>query len=81
MDKREKAAHADALLRDTVLQDAFDAVSLYHTGVFTRALATDEEVLNAHRMVLALNEVKSQLRRYVATGDILTKKDQDREHD
>jgi hypothetical protein len=44
-------------------------------------LATDEEVLNAHRMVLALNEVKSQLRRYVATGDILAKKDQDREHD
>jgi hypothetical protein len=32
-------------------------------------------------MVLALNEVKSQLRRYVSTGDILTKKDQDREHD
>ena len=81
MDKREKAQRADALLKDDVLQAAFDGVLLYHTGVFDRVLATDEEVLKARRMVLALNEVKGQLRRYVSTGDILAKKDQDREHD
>jgi hypothetical protein len=81
MDKREKAQRAEALLKDDVLQEAFDGVLLYHTGVLTHVSATDEEVLKARRMVLALNEVKSQLRRYVSTGDILAKKDQDREHD
>jgi hypothetical protein len=81
MDKREKAQRADALLKDDVLQDAFNGVLLYHTGVLTHVSATDEEVLKARRMVLALNEVKGQLSRYVKTGDILAKKDQDREHD
>jgi|TARA_R110000850_G_scaffold137972_2_gene259103 hypothetical protein len=81
MDKREKAQRADALLKDDVLQAAFDGVLLYHTSVLTRVSATDEQVLEARRMVLALNEVKSRLHRYVSTGDILAKKDQDREHD
>ncbi len=81
MDKRTKAQLADALLQDEVLQNAFAGVSLYHTGVMIHASATEAEVLEARRMVLALNEVKSQLRRYVTTGAILTKKDQDREHD
>jgi hypothetical protein len=81
MDKREKAHRADALLKDDVLQDAFNGVLLYHNGVMTNVAATDEEVLKARRMVLALNEVKSQLSRYVKTGDILAKKDQDRGHD
>jgi hypothetical protein len=81
MDKREKAQRADALLKDDVLQDAFNGVLLYHTGVLTHVSATDEEVLKARRIVLALNEVKNQLHRYVSTGDILAKKDQDREHD
>ena len=81
MDKRAKAQRAEALLKDDVLQDAFNGVLLYHTGVFAHVSATEAQVLEARRMVLALNEVKSQLRRYVSTGDILTKKDQDREHD
>jgi hypothetical protein len=81
MDKREKAQRADALLKDDVLQEGFDEVLLYHTSVFARVSATKKQVLEARRMVLALNEVKGQLRRYVSTGDILAKKDQDREHD
>ena len=81
MDKRAKAQEAESLLANDVLQDAFNGVLLYHTGVMTNVSAADEEVLKARRMVLALNEVKGQLRRYVSTGDILAKKDQDREHD
>jgi hypothetical protein len=81
MDKREKAQEAESLLANDVLQDAFNGVLLYHTGVMTNVSATDEEVLKARRMILALNEVKSRLRRYVSNGDILAKKDQDREHD
>jgi hypothetical protein len=81
MDKLEKAHRADALLKDEVLQDAFNGVLLYHNGVMINVSATDEEVLKARRMILALNEVKGQLRRYAKTGDILAKKDQDREHD
>jgi|TARA_R110000796_G_scaffold101704_1_gene210441 hypothetical protein len=81
MDKREMAQRAATLLGDDVLQSAFNGVLSYHTGVFTRVSATEAEVLEARRMVMALHEVKSQLRRYVATGEMLAKKDQDREHD
>jgi hypothetical protein len=81
MDKQEKAQRADALLKDDVLQSAFDGVLLYHTGVFARVSATNEQVLEARCMVLALNEVKNQLRRFASNGDILEKKDQDRGHD
>tara|TARA_R110000824_G_scaffold347748_2_gene534506 strand:- start:8209 stop:8454 length:246 start_codon:yes stop_codon:yes gene_type:complete len=81
MDKKEKAQRAATLLGDDVLQSAFDGVLCYHKSVFERVSATDAEVLEARRMVIALNEVKSQLRRYVATGEMLAKKDQDREHD
>tara|TARA_R110000868_G_scaffold266297_2_gene525351 strand:- start:1162 stop:1407 length:246 start_codon:yes stop_codon:yes gene_type:complete len=81
MDKRTKAQRAEALLQDDVLQEAFDGVSLYHTSAFARVSATEAEVLEARRMVLALNEVKSQLRSFVLTGKILAKRDQDREHD
>jgi hypothetical protein len=81
MDKREKAQRAEALLKDDVLQEGFNGVLLYHTSVFARVSATKKQVLEARRMVLALNEVKGQLSRYVKTGDILAKKDQDREHD
>tara|TARA_R110000796_G_scaffold79828_2_gene177009 strand:- start:61 stop:306 length:246 start_codon:yes stop_codon:yes gene_type:complete len=81
MDRKEKAQRAEDLLNDDVLQSAFNVVSEYHTGVFLRVLATEAEVLEARRMVLALNEVKNQLRRYVATGQMIKKRDQDREHD
>jgi hypothetical protein len=81
MDKREKAQEAESLLANDVLQEGFDGVLLYHTSVFARVSATKKQVLEARRMVLALNEVKTQLHRYVLTGDILAKKDQDREHD
>ena len=81
MDKRERAQRAEALLKDDVLQSAFDGVLLYHTSVFDHVSATDDEVLKARRMVLALNEVKSQFHNYVATGKMLAKKDQDRAND
>ena len=81
MDKKARAQHAERLINDTVLQDGFDVVLQYHTSVFQDGTATDAEVLKARDMVKALNEVKGQLKSFIATGRILEKRDQDRGND
>lgn len=81
MDIKAKGQHAQRLLDDEVLQNAFSVVKEYHTEAFSRASATDSEVLEARRMVLALEQIKGQLRAFVSDGRILEKKDQDRGND
>jgi hypothetical protein len=81
IDKKQKAQMSEALLANPVLQEGFDVVLGYHTGVFTQVSATEAQVLEARRMALALNEVKNQLHRYIATGQIIKKRDQDRAND
>ena len=81
MDKKQKAQMSEELLANDVLQSAFSVVLEYHTSVFAHVSATEAQVLEARRMVLALNEVKNQLHRYVATGQIIKKRDQDRADD
>ena len=81
MDKKARAQHAERLMEDDVLQNAFNVVLEYHTSVFTKRTATDAEVLEARRMVFALNEVKGQLGKFIGDGKILEKRDQDRDND
>ena len=81
MDKKARAQHAERLVNDSVLQEAFNVVLEYHTSVFLNASATDDEVLKARDLAKALNEVKSQLKSFVATGKMIEKRVQDREND
>lgn len=81
MDKKTRAQHAERLMNDDVLQSAFNVVLEYHTDVFTKRSATDAEVLEARRMVFALNEVKAQLGRFINDGKMIEKRDQDRGND
>ena len=81
MDKKARAQHAERLINDNVLQEALNEVLIYHTSVFQDGTATDAEVLKARDMVKALNEVKGQLKSFIATGRILEKRDQDRGND
>ena len=80
MDKRTKGQHAQRLLDDEVLQMAFDGVVSYHTRTFSDVGATDEQVLEARRDLMALKRVQGQLRKMVSDGKIV-EKDQDRGSD
>ena len=81
MDTKTRADHAKHLLDDEVLQSAFDVVKEYHKATFTKATATDAEVLEARRLVLLLEQVQGQLRSFVSAGKILDKRDQHRADD
>lgn len=74
MDKKARAQHAERLLADDVWQMAHSVVLEYHTSVFSKVSATDEQVLEARRMVLALEAINSQLRSFVGTGKIIEKR-------
>ena len=80
MDKLARAQHAQRILDDDVVQEAFSVVLRYHTSVFEDATATDEKVLEARRMFHALNSVQKQLRSFVNDGKII-EKGQDRASD
>lgn len=81
MDKKARSQHAERLLSDDVLKSAFDVVSMRYQSVFTDPSATEEHVLEARRKVLALEQVKSQLRAYVGDGKMIEKRDQHRVND
>jgi hypothetical protein len=81
MDKTARAKHAESLVNDDVLQNAFSVAYQRHCGIFADKLATDEEVLEARRMAFAIKEVQSQLHAFIVEGKILEKRNQDREHD
>lgn len=81
MNAKDRAQHAERLLADEVLQEAFSVVKEYHTERILRASTSDSEVLEDRRDILALERVKGQLRSFVSHGRMIEKKDQDRASD
>lgn len=70
MDDTQKAEHAKRLLEDGLFNEAINVVKGYHTATFCRIDATEQEVMEARRMVLALEAVTKQLEVYILTGEI-----------
>jgi hypothetical protein len=68
-----RGRNAERLLNDETLREAFDVVSVYHTGVFGQVTATEAEVLQARHRLLALNEVKGQLKSFIMDGKLADK--------
>lgn len=82
MDKVARAQHAQNLLDDPVLTEAFNVILSHYQSAFRDVTATDDEVIDARRSYMALEMVKTQLRRYVVDGKIEEKKrDQHRVND
>jgi hypothetical protein len=81
MDKTARAKHAENLVNDDVLQEAFTVAYKRHCDIFTSKLATDGEVLEARRMAFAIKEVQGQLQSFIVDGKILDKRNQDRDND
>ena len=74
MDPLHRAARAKALLQDDVLQDALRMVKDDLVGVFTYPNSSQEEVLEAHRMVRSLGALEDKLKSFVDNGAVLERR-------
>jgi hypothetical protein len=69
-----KAERAKTILADNVFIEAFDMVQSQYIGVFKYPTSSDDEIMEAARMVRALALVKGQLQSFVDTGRLLERK-------
>jgi hypothetical protein len=69
-----KAERAKTILADNVFIEAFDMVQNQYVGVFKYPTSSDDEIMEAARMVRALALVKGQLQSFVDTGRLLERK-------
>ena len=71
MDTIVKSSKASALLSDPVLQEAFDVIKLQQVDVFKHYASSQEEIMEASRMVRALGAVEEQLKSFILNGKLL----------
>lgn len=61
MDAETKSKRAKAILDDEVFKMAVNVVTSYHIGVFRDTNSSQEDIMEAHRMVRALALIEGQL--------------------
>lgn len=76
--KKQRAQHAENLLRDEVLLAAFEAARKACLSTMTASGTTDEKALEARRDLFALDRVENRLKSFIADGLLIDKKDRDR---
>jgi hypothetical protein len=64
----QKKMNAERLLNDETLRLAFDMIQDDAVGVFRHPNASQEDIMEAHRMVRALDALRTQLEAFVADG-------------
>lgn len=69
-----KAERAKTILADSVFIEACNVVEEQYVGVFKYPTSSDEDIMEAARMVRALALVKGQLQSFVDTGRLLERK-------
>ena len=74
MDVHVKAARAKQLLEDVVLKEALDVLLSEQIGVFESPSASQEEIMEAHRMVRSLSQLKAKLQSFVNDGRFLQRR-------
>lgn len=80
MDTHVKAARAKQLLEDEVFKEALDMVLSAQVGVFQHPTSSEEEIMEAHRMVRALAALKGQLQSFVDGGKLLERRQNKARH-
>lgn len=68
MTPEQKKLNAERLLNDETLRLAFDMIQHDAVGVFKYPNASQEEIMEAHRMVRALDALRSQLEVFILDG-------------
>ena len=68
MTPEQKKLNAERLLNDETLRLAFDMIQDDAVGVFRYPNASQEDIMEAHRMVRALAALRSQLEAVILDG-------------
>lgn len=71
MDVHVKAARAKQILEDDVFKEAFNMVLNAQVGVFTHPSSSEEDIMEAHRVVRALTQLKGHMQSFVTGGKLL----------
>lgn len=74
MEIHVKAARAKQILEDEVFKEALDVVLSEQVGVFKHPTSSEEEIMEAHRMVRALTQLKGQFQSFVDDGKLLERR-------
>ena len=75
MDRKLRASQADRLLNDDVLQEALSVIKKSQIGVFTSPNSSQEDIMEASRMVRALGAIEDQLMSFVTDGKLLERQE------
>lgn len=70
MTPEQRGMAADRLLKDDTLREALDVIKDDAVGVFRYPNASQEEIMEAHRMVRALDAFETKLRAFVMDGEL-----------
>lgn len=74
MDVHVKASRAKQLLEDMVLKEALNVLLSEQIEVFESLNSSQEEIMEAHRMVRSLSRFKAQLQSFVNDGRFLERR-------
>jgi hypothetical protein len=74
MDAEIKGNRAAVILNDDTFKLAVDGVLSYHIGIFTNASSSQDEIMEAHRMVRSLALIEGQLQSFIDDGEIQKRK-------
>jgi hypothetical protein len=80
MDTHVKAARAKQILEDEVFKEALNVVLSAQVGVFQSLSSSEEEIMEAHRMVRALTLLKGQLQSFVSDSKLLEQRQNKARH-
>jgi hypothetical protein len=68
MTPEQRKLNAERLLNDETLRLALDMIQHDAIGVFTYPNASQEDIMEAHRMVRALDALRTKLEAFVVDG-------------
>lgn len=70
MTPEQRQMNAERLLSDETLQEALNVIRQNAVGVFIYPNSSQDDIMEAHRMVRALDAFKTQLESFIMDGKI-----------
>lgn len=70
----QRKQNAERLLNDPTLREALDVLRNAQIAVFTSHTCEDAEVMEARRMVRALDALEDQLKRFILDGKLVERR-------
>jgi len=70
MTPQQRQLNAERLLSDETMQEALNVIRQNAVGVFTYPKSSQEDIMEAHRMVRVLDAFETQLQSFIMDGKI-----------